>query len=97
MKSILVTYDVAKWNSETNRWEDGEAGARLNFLDDYIVGELQATLSAGEKQRYKPTSWHTLLDFLSNLEELRGRSFSPGSIKTIEVISEGAPTLYCGR
>ena len=97
MKTIEVTYDVAKWNSETSRWEDGEAGARLDFLDDYIVGELQATLSVGAKQRYKPTSWHTLLDFLSKLEELRGRSFSPGSIKTIEVISEGAPTLYCGR
>lgn len=91
MKSIEVTYDVAKWNNEIGRWEDGEAGARLDFLDDYIVGELQATLSAGTKQRYKPTSWHTVLDFLSKLEELRGRSFVPGSIKTIEVISEGGP------
>lgn len=97
MKSILVTYDVAKWNGETGHWEDGEASARLDFLDDYIVGELQATLSAGTKQKYKPTSWHTLLDFLSKLEELRGRSFSPSSIKTIEVISERASTLYCGR
>ena len=97
MKSILVTYDVVKWNGETGHWEDGKAGARLNFLDDYIVGELQAALSAGAKQKYKPTSWHTLLNFLSNLEELRGRSFTPGSIKTIEVISEGAPTLYCAK
>ena len=89
MKSILVTYDVAKRNGLTGHWEDGEAAARLDFLDDYVVGELQAALSAGAKQRYKPSSWHTLLDFLSNLEALRGRSFTPGSIKTIEVISGG--------
>ena len=86
MKSILVTYNVTKWNGQT--WEDGEAAARFDFLDDYIVGELQATFSAGKDRKYKATSWHTFIGLLSKLEELRGRTFINGSIKKIEIVDK---------
>ena len=38
MKSIEVTYDDAKWNSDTGRWDDCEEGGRLDFQEDYFVG-----------------------------------------------------------
>ena len=86
MKSILITYDTMSWND--GEWEQGEAAAKLDLIDDVVADTLMKSVDMKKSQMdsvlyYK---WESLEKIIDKIEELRRRAYIWGSIKSIKEV-----------
>lgn len=81
MTKINVTYEAAK-NLYTGDYEHGEAAAEL-LIDDHVADELAWS---GYGQPAADSNLSSLELLLGQLENLRHRSYLPGSIKSVKIV-----------
>ena len=83
MTKIDVTYEVAK-NLYTGEYEHGEAAAEL-LIDDHVAAELTWN---GYGQPAADSNLASLESLLVQLENLRHRTYLPGSIKSVKAVED---------